>query len=106
MKKLLGFLGGLSASWWRSGHNRHHAMPNRLHRDIDLATLPLLVYNTKVVKSPEKAQGFLIKYQAKKTSYPVSSSIIPKEKFFHSGILIPDNFDYDRRIILVLVLSS
>ena len=33
---LAGGLIGISAAWWRSKHNRHHAAPNQLARDPDL----------------------------------------------------------------------
>jgi fatty acid desaturase len=33
---LAGGLVGMSASWWRSKHNRHHAAPNQLDRDPDI----------------------------------------------------------------------
>lgn len=56
---------GLSSTWWRRGHNRHHAMPQRLNHDIDLNTMPLVAYNAKVVKKPKDGKGFLVQNQAK-----------------------------------------
>jgi fatty acid desaturase len=41
---------GMSASWWRSQHNRHHAMPQRLKHDVDLDTLPLVAFNVEIGK--------------------------------------------------------
>lgn len=41
---------GMSASWWRNQHNKHHAMPQKLGHDVDLNTLPLVAFNSKVVK--------------------------------------------------------
>lgn len=41
---------GMSGSWWRSQHNRHHAMPQKLDHDVDLNTLPLVAFTSKVVK--------------------------------------------------------
>eukprot|EP00043_Microstomoeca_roanoka_P018745 m.203818 g.203818 ORF g.203818 m.203818 type:complete len:419 (-) comp16879_c7_seq1:28-1284(-) len=46
---------GMSAGWWRSQHNRHHATPQKLQHDVDLDTLPLVAFNTKIaerVRSP------------------------------------------------------
>ena len=40
----------MSGSWWRSQHNRHHAMPQKLGHDVDLNTLPLVAFTSKVVK--------------------------------------------------------
>eukprot|EP00930_Biecheleria_cincta_P015863 TRINITY_DN13087_c0_g1_i1.p1 TRINITY_DN13087_c0_g1~~TRINITY_DN13087_c0_g1_i1.p1 ORF type:complete len:757 (-),score=157.16 TRINITY_DN13087_c0_g1_i1:76-2016(-) len=41
---------GMSAGWWRSNHNRHHATPQKLGHDADLETLPLVAFNAAVVK--------------------------------------------------------
>jgi len=41
---------GMSGSWWRSQHNRHHAMPQRLKHDVDLDTLPLVAFNIEIGK--------------------------------------------------------
>lgn len=40
----------MSGSWWRSQHNKHHAMPQKLGHDVDLNTLPLVAFTEKVVK--------------------------------------------------------
>lgn len=55
---------GLSSSWWSNQHNRHHAMPQRLHHDVDLDTLPLLAYNVKVVKNAKDGKRWWIQYQS------------------------------------------
>lgn len=41
---------GMSGSWWRSQHNKHHSMPQKVGHDVDLNTLPLVAFTTKVVK--------------------------------------------------------
>jgi fatty acid desaturase len=46
---------GMSAGWWRSQHNRHHAAPQKLKHDADLDTLPLVAFHSAVaagVRSP------------------------------------------------------
>jgi fatty acid desaturase len=46
---------GMSAGWWRSQHNRHHATPQKLQHDVDLDTLPLVAFNSAIAartKSP------------------------------------------------------
>ncbi|OXA45977.1 Fatty acid desaturase 2 [Folsomia candida] len=54
---------GMSSTWWQKGHNRHHAMPQRLHRDIDLDTLPLIATNVAIVGEREKG-SFLLQNQS------------------------------------------
>lgn len=41
---------GMSGGWWRSQHNKHHSMPQKLGYDVDLNTLPLVAFTEKVVK--------------------------------------------------------
>lgn len=41
---------GMSGSWWRIQHNKHHSMPQKLGHDVDLDTLPLVAFTNKVVK--------------------------------------------------------
>ena len=55
---------GMSGSWWRSQHNRHHAMPQKVGHDVDLNTLPLVAFTTKVVKRMGVPQRFWIRLQA------------------------------------------
>lgn len=51
---------GMSAIWWRSQHNRHHATPQHENKDPDLATLPLVAFNKCVL--PEKMNVLMGKY--------------------------------------------
>jgi fatty acid desaturase 2 (delta-6 desaturase) len=39
---------GMSASYWRNQHNKHHATPQKLDHDPDLNTLPLVAFNDYV----------------------------------------------------------
>ncbi|XP_035714578.1 acyl-lipid (8-3)-desaturase isoform X2 [Folsomia candida] len=55
---------GMSARWWSSQHNRHHAMPQRLHADVDLETLPLLAFNKKVMED-RPTSNFFLRHQSK-----------------------------------------
>jgi fatty acid desaturase len=41
---------GMSGGWWRSQHNKHHSMPQKIGHDVDLETLPLVAFTSKVVK--------------------------------------------------------
>jgi fatty acid desaturase 2 (delta-6 desaturase) len=57
-------LTGMSGGWWRSHHNRHHAMPQRLKHDIDLETMPMLAWNAKVLRNPKTDNNFFTRNQA------------------------------------------
>lgn len=39
---------GMSGGWWRSNHNKHHSMPQKLGHDVDLDTLPLVAFTDKI----------------------------------------------------------
>ena len=45
---------GMSGGWWRSNHNKHHSMPQKLGCDVDLDTLPLVAFTEKVVLRVKK----------------------------------------------------
>jgi acyl-CoA 6-desaturase (Delta-6 desaturase) len=55
---------GMSASWWRAQHNKHHSMPQKLHHDVDLNTLPLVAFTSKIVKKANKLLKNWISIQA------------------------------------------
>mmetsp|Transcript_15241 Transcript_15241/g.20122 ORF Transcript_15241/g.20122 Transcript_15241/m.20122 type:complete len:428 (+) Transcript_15241:38-1321(+) len=46
---------GMSGAWWRNQHNKHHATPQKLGHDVDLDTLPLLMFNSEVQNGKQKA---------------------------------------------------
>ncbi|KAG5507240.1 hypothetical protein JIQ42_06646 [Leishmania sp. Namibia] len=47
---LYGLGDGMSASWWRSQHNKHHATPQKHRFDVDLETLPLVAFNKTIAR--------------------------------------------------------
>ena len=55
---------GMSGAWWRVQHNKHHSMPQKLGHDVDLETLPLLAFTSKVAKKCGFPQRFWIRMQA------------------------------------------
>lgn len=55
---------GMSGSWWRIQHNKHHAMPQKLGHDVDLNTLPLVAFTEKIVKRMGLPQKIWIRMQA------------------------------------------
>jgi fatty acid desaturase len=55
---------GMSGSWWRNQHNKHHSMPQKLGHDVDLNTLPLVAFTNKVVKRSGFPQKLWLKMQA------------------------------------------
>eukprot|EP00744_Colponema_vietnamica_P001061 GILI01001805.1.p1 GENE.GILI01001805.1~~GILI01001805.1.p1 ORF type:complete len:415 (+),score=133.48 GILI01001805.1:146-1390(+) len=44
----------MSASWWRVQHNKHHCAPQKLQHDVDLDTLPLVAFNSRIVEKAKK----------------------------------------------------
>lgn len=64
----------MSGSWWRSQHNRHHAMPQKLGHDVDLITLPLVAFTNKVFRRMGMPQKVWIRYQA--FLFPVITTLL------------------------------
>ena len=54
------YLKGGSARWWRGRHNKHHAQPNRIGVDGDLATVPLFAWDQTLAK---KCPDWALRYQ-------------------------------------------
>ncbi len=65
---------GMSAGWWRSNHNKHHSMPQKLGHDVDLNTLPLVAFTSKVAKRVGMAQKTWIRLQA--FLFPVITTVM------------------------------
>lgn len=53
---------GLSYGWWQSKHTRHHAAPNQLRRDPDIAP-GVLVFDTADARSRSGWKGALTRHQ-------------------------------------------
>jgi fatty acid desaturase 2 (delta-6 desaturase) len=45
---------GMSAAFWRNQHNKHHATPQKIDHDVDLDTLPLVMFNITVKDGKQK----------------------------------------------------
>lgn len=52
----MGFGGGVSSSVWNSMHQRHHAAPQKINRDIDLDTTPLVAFFNRAFESTTHGQ--------------------------------------------------
>jgi len=72
----------MSGSWWRYQHNKHHAMPQRIHHDVDMHSMPLFAFNTKVVETDGWRVNFLVRYQ--KYLFPILGTflVVAVWKFF------------------------
>lgn len=67
---------GMSASYWRNQHNKHHATPQKINHDVDLDTLPLVAFHKTIA---DKIQNPLLKlwisYQAY-LFFPVITTLV------------------------------
>lgn len=67
---------GMSASYWRNQHNKHHASPQKINHDVDLDTLPLVAFHKTIAKRVRHPIGKLwIKYQAF-LFFPVTTTFV------------------------------
>jgi fatty acid desaturase len=60
--RLLAGLAGLSHSWWRGKHNRHHAAPNQEGRDPDIAP-GVLAFTPTIAASRTGLAGWAVRRQ-------------------------------------------
>lgn len=65
---------GMSGSWWRNQHNKHHATPQKLGHDGDLRTLPLVAFTTKVCKRLGLPMKLWIRLQA--FMFPIITTVL------------------------------
>jgi fatty acid desaturase 2 (delta-6 desaturase) len=65
---------GMSGSWWRNQHNKHHSMPQKLGHDVDLNTLPLVAFTTGVCKRLGSVGKLWIRMQA--ALFPVITTLL------------------------------
>ncbi|MGW3622573.1 fatty acid desaturase family protein [Streptomyces sp. NPDC000880] len=54
---------GMSQEWWNDKHNRHHANPNHMDKDPDVAA-DILVFTRKQAKGRAGIRGWLTRHQA------------------------------------------
>lgn len=54
---------GMSQEWWNDKHNRHHANPNHMDKDPDVAA-DILVFTQKQAKGRAGFRGWLTRHQA------------------------------------------
>ncbi len=66
---------GMSGSWWRSQHNRHHSMPQKIGHDVDLETLPLVLFSKNALR---KKLGISMKMWLKlqAIAFPVITTLL------------------------------
>eukprot|EP01125_Pyxidicula_operculata_P004897 TRINITY_DN1812_c0_g1_i2.p1 TRINITY_DN1812_c0_g1~~TRINITY_DN1812_c0_g1_i2.p1 ORF type:complete len:413 (-),score=52.31 TRINITY_DN1812_c0_g1_i2:202-1440(-) len=65
---------GGSATYWNNQHNKHHAAPQKIQYDVDLNTLPLVVFN-KLLLRDYKGPSWWIRYQGL-IFWPITTTII------------------------------
>ncbi len=67
---------GMSASYWRNQHNKHHATPQKLNHDVDLDTLPLVAFHKNIALTIQNPiLKIWISYQAF-LFFPVITTIV------------------------------
>jgi len=60
---VIGALKGASSAWWKSRHNRHHSLTNVVHKDPDIHTDPLFVWDGEMTKEPIAKKNKFLAYQ-------------------------------------------
>jgi len=67
---------GMSSSFWRNQHNKHHAAPQKLKHDVDLDTLPLVAFNKAIAQTcKDPISKLWIRFQAL-SFIPITCSLV------------------------------
>eukprot|EP01050_Picozoa_sp_SAG11_P021749 SAG11_NODE_3938_length_2142_cov_1.162017_2_plen_436_part_00 len=99
---LYGFGCGMSAGWWRSQHNRHHAMPQKEGADPDLNTLPLVAFTTKVAKRIGVSTRSWLRAQA--PLFPLATCLLVAlgwQLYLHPRFIIRKSSWHEAAVILL-----
>ena len=65
---------GVSASWWKRKHNRHHSHPNHVDFDPDV-DFPIVAFSEGQACSKRGFSRFMVRYQA--FFYPLLVPLVP-----------------------------
>jgi delta8-fatty-acid desaturase len=80
---LVTFFNGISVAWWKATHNVHHAMPNTVDCDPDIAHLPVFALHKKMF------EGLYNKYHGRvmEFDWAARNIFVPYQHFWYYPIM-------------------
>lgn len=80
---LVTFFNGISVAWWKATHNVHHAMPNTVDCDPDIAHLPVFALHKKMF------EGLFNKYHGRvmEFDWAARNIFVPYQHYWYYPIM-------------------
>mmetsp|Transcript_11370 Transcript_11370/g.20940 ORF Transcript_11370/g.20940 Transcript_11370/m.20940 type:complete len:492 (-) Transcript_11370:955-2430(-) len=99
---LVTFFNGISVSWWNATHNVHHAVPNTVDCDPDIAHLPVFALDKKMFGSLfNKYHGRVMPFD-----WPARNIFVPYQHLWYYPIMCVAKFNLYIQSVLFLLTSN
>lgn len=96
---LVTFFNGISVAWWKATHNVHHAMPNSVDCDPDIAHLPVFALHSKMFESLyNKYHGRVMEFD-----WAARTIFVPYQHLWYYPIMCVARFNLYIQSVLFLV---
>ncbi|KAL9188789.1 hypothetical protein ACHAXT_007167 [Thalassiosira profunda] len=99
---LVTFFNGISVAWWKATHNVHHAVPNTVDCDPDIAHLPVFAVDKLMFGSLfNKYHGRVMEFD-----WPARNIFVPFQHLWYYPIMCVARFNLYIQSILFLLSSG
>lgn len=99
---LVTLFNGISVAWWKATHNVHHAVPNTVDCDPDIAHLPVFAVDSRMFG------GLFNKYHRRvmEFDWPARNVFVPYQHFWYYPIMCVARFNLYIQSVIFLLSSS
>mmetsp|Transcript_1926 Transcript_1926/g.3503 ORF Transcript_1926/g.3503 Transcript_1926/m.3503 type:complete len:502 (+) Transcript_1926:166-1671(+) len=99
---LVTFFNGISVSWWNATHNVHHAVPNTVDCDPDIAHLPVIALDKRMFGSLfNKYHGRVMEFD-----WAARNIFVPYQHLWYYPIMCVARFNLYIQSVLFLVKTN
>lgn len=99
---LVTFFNGISVSWWKATHNVHHAVPNTVDCDPDIAHLPVFAVDKLMFGSLfNKYHGRVMEFD-----WPARNIFVPYQHLWYYPIMCVARFNLYIQSVIFLLSSN
>lgn len=99
---LVTFFNGISVAWWKATHNVHHAVPNTVDCDPDIAHLPVFALHKLMFESLfNKYHGRIMEFD-----WPARNIFVPYQHLWYYPIMCVARFNLYIQSVLFLLTSN
>lgn len=102
LRFLYTFFNGISGAWWNATHNVHHAVPNTVDCDPDIAHLPVFAVDTRMFGSLfNKYHNRVMEFD-----WPARKIFVPYQHFWYYPIMCVARFNLHIQSLLFFLTSN